>query len=48
VIVVEMVEVIEVVESIKLIVPDEPAIIETAKPIISIEAWVAKASEARW
>jgi hypothetical protein len=45
-----VVKVVEAVESIKSIIPNEAAIIETVEttePIISIEVSVAKASEAR-
>jgi hypothetical protein len=43
-----VVETVEVVESMKSIEPSEAAVIETTKPIISIEISVAKALEARW
>jgi hypothetical protein len=43
--------VVEAVESMKSMIPNEAAMIETVEtpePIISIEVSVAKASEARW
>ena len=46
----DVVEMVEVVESVESMIPNEAAIsetVETAKPIISIKALVAKASEAR-